>query len=749
MKILQVINALTTGGAQTVLADLCLHLKREGHNPCVAAFRDGPIGEKLRNNGIETIILGEEAFDFLAFSKLCNIIKQFQPHIIHSHLFRASFWARAAAKVTGISLLITSVHGPETESYHLTEKKMCRISSHLIFPSTFLAEWYKTNIRRIPDHRMSVIYPGTNVEDAVVQTHDTEKLRIGSLSRLHAVKGVDTLLHAIHELKKDIRDVNFELHVGGDGKERTLLEELSQKLGISEFVKFPGMISSVRSFLDSLDIFVAPSREEAFGINVCEAMERSLPVIASRVGGIKEIIREEIDGLLVNPCDAIELKEKLKLLISDKSLRQSLGEAARTRINECFSRKSFIDKHLGLYKQLYDREFKNIQIALSSSEIGGGETLCSAIAASLKKKGWRINIICGGEKTASLFKDSSEKIKERSLKAGGIFFAAGLISSVKANSSKIIYSHLNKASLFSSGTAFIHRLPVIAHVHGVNRSVYYKSCDRIISVSKAVSENLIQNGTDPKKIVMIPNAVPMAAFSPHYASAANCVFDMSVAAKDHSSATSEINFADVTDENNSVYSFDNAEIHNANQQAPEKWNIAIIAKLHKNKGHLWALEAIENGLISKSLPLLEIHIFGDGPENEALHKRFSNEPGKSLFKFHGFRKNIFFEFKKFHWVLLPSFSEGIPLSLLEAMNFGIPAIASDVGGIPEIIENSYNGFLVAPGNVNQLLSILKQALTKETWSKCSKNSIEQFKKVNDFDKLAESVKLQLENLLER
>ncbi|MBI3037515.1 glycosyltransferase family 4 protein, partial [bacterium] len=115
--------------------------------------------------------------------------------------------------------------------------------------------------------------------------------------------------------------------------------------GLEGKTKFVGYVSNPKLFLETLNIFVAPSHEEAFGINVCEAMERGLAVVASGVGGIREIIRDQIDGILCKPGDSLDLSQALASLLESQETRRILGKNARDRIVENFQRKTCVKSH--------------------------------------------------------------------------------------------------------------------------------------------------------------------------------------------------------------------------------------------------------------------------------------------------------------------------------------------------------------------------------------------------------------------
>ncbi|MBI3037514.1 glycosyltransferase, partial [bacterium] len=202
MRIIYLINALTYGGAQFLLLDLCRHFSGLGGKVIVAAFRDGEVGETLRKEGFDVRILTETALDIVGFSKLCSLISAFKPDILHTHLFRATFWGRLAAKFYGKAKIVTSVHGTESENFYRLERRMASFSNLIIFPSLALSEWYIKTIRPIPSYRYHVLPPGTMVEELSQVPSISRKPKIGTLSRLHPVKGLDVLIKACFNLFK-------------------------------------------------------------------------------------------------------------------------------------------------------------------------------------------------------------------------------------------------------------------------------------------------------------------------------------------------------------------------------------------------------------------------------------------------------------------------------------------------------------------------------------------------------------------
>ena len=683
MKILQCINALTYGGAQTILFDISEALLKKGFEVQVVAFRDGPIGNRLRSLGLKVHIIGENYCDIPAFFRLRKIIKTFRPAIVHSHLFKTNLLTRLAQPEHKNFKLISSIHGKENKLFHAAEKLLRTKTDHFVFPSNYLLDWFKKEISPIVPDKYSIIYPGVNLNDHEQERRKKSNLvSIGTLSRLHPVKGIDRLIKACKQLKKE--NIEFKLIIGGDGKESQNLLNLVEQANLTQQTIFTGPIENKSEFLSTLDIFVAPSREESFGIHICEAMERSIPVVASNIGGLPEIIEDKYSGFLIDPQNKENLVSLLKKLITNSKLRYKIGKSGRERILKLFKKEASISKYMQLYQEISRNTDKKALFAISSSEIGGGENLATELMLSLKQKGWKISALVSGEPLFSSLKNKGISVSLASMRAGGAFYWLKLLKLTKKQKPSVISSHLNRASLFSGLTSKLLKVPVVAHVHGLNRISYYQHCNHLIAVSKAVENHLLEQGMAKTNISTLPNCI----------------------------AKKPIPDLDFTRQNNSI---------------------GIVAKLHQNKGHLWALEAIEDSI--ELFPELKIHIFGDGPEKENLTKRFSNGPLSSRLKFHGFVKNIDDYYPQIDVTLLPSLGEGIPLSLLEAMRYGIPALATRIGGIPEIIADGCNGILVEPQDKKALISGLKKLLNPNIRVRFSENAVKSFAKLNNYSEM--------------
>ena len=197
---------------------------------------------------------------------------------------------------------------------HFTLKTAISRSDLLIAVSGFVKSTYLEEFKCDPD-KMKVIYNGIRLNQQFGPTDKTvkedEPVRLLYIGRLVEVKGVRLLLHAMKKLVDE--GENIELELLGDGPQREEYEQLTQKLGLWDRVHFRGYLLEKESYYRSTHIFVYPSIwQEAFGISIVEAMAHGMLCVASRSGGIPEIIKHEVDGLLFETGNETELVEMLQ-----------------------------------------------------------------------------------------------------------------------------------------------------------------------------------------------------------------------------------------------------------------------------------------------------------------------------------------------------------------------------------------------------------------------------------------------------
>lgn len=190
-------------------------------------------------------------------------------------------------------------------------------------------------LERVPAHKVAVVPNGLHVEHFTPRALPSSLRRVAMVANLRPEKGQDVLIDAVPEVLRRFPDARFDLI--GDGSERAALERRARERGVADAVSFLGHREDVAALLAASDIFVLPSRSEAFPNALLEAMAAGIPVVASAVGGVTEIVEDERNGLLVPPGDAGALARQICRLMDDSALATTLADNARTLVQTRFS----------------------------------------------------------------------------------------------------------------------------------------------------------------------------------------------------------------------------------------------------------------------------------------------------------------------------------------------------------------------------------------------------------------------------
>jgi glycosyltransferase involved in cell wall biosynthesis len=211
--------------------------------------------------------------------------------------------------------------------------------------------------RRVVDGPVRVIYAGVEVPAeggvAASRGRSSSEVVLGTAGRLIPLKGIEYLLDAAAVLRHELPSLRVE--IAGSGPQRRKLEQRVEELDLAGSVEFLGWVGDLNSVLPRWDVFVMPSLEEGFPIAALDAMAAGLPVVASSVGGVPELIEDGRTGWLVPPRDVEALASRLRLLLNNLELRLAMGTAAQTRVRDHFSLAQMTDNFRKLYDELLIR----------------------------------------------------------------------------------------------------------------------------------------------------------------------------------------------------------------------------------------------------------------------------------------------------------------------------------------------------------------------------------------------------------
>ena len=205
---------------------------------------------------------------------------------------------------------------------------------------------------RVVDGPVRVIYAGLPISpgDSPPLRHANAEIVIGTAGRLVELKGMEYLIRAAAALRTEFPALRVE--IAGSGPLRAKLEEEVASAGLSTHIKFLGWIDDIDPVLSRWDVFVLPSLEEGFPVAALDAMAAGLPVVASSVGGVPELIEDEKSGWLIPPRDVEALTARLRLLLGNSELRQSVGAAAFARVRDHFNAAQMAKAFGRLYDEL-------------------------------------------------------------------------------------------------------------------------------------------------------------------------------------------------------------------------------------------------------------------------------------------------------------------------------------------------------------------------------------------------------------
>ena len=343
------LNIITTsspiGGAQMVLQENVLN---NSFNNFVITGNEGILTEQLRKNGVEVIIINElkrnfSLYDIIVFFKIIKIIKYEEIDFVISHSSKIGVLGRLASFFTKTKNAFV-VHGWSfsndksliaSKIYLLIEKIMNPFSDHVILVSRYDQEvGYQKNIL---SSNNTLIYNGSkDLFNVKSKSKLNNKITISFVARFSYQKDHETLFNALSNLRKiDLNKIIINLI--GDGELMKKYIDKSNELGINNSLNFIGETTEVDKYLLESDLFMLISNYEGLPVSIIEALSVGLPIIATNVGGVNELVDDGLNGFLVTKNDHVQLTEILLKIINNNSIDLvSMGEKSRNIFKEKF-----------------------------------------------------------------------------------------------------------------------------------------------------------------------------------------------------------------------------------------------------------------------------------------------------------------------------------------------------------------------------------------------------------------------------
>ncbi len=692
--ILHVVPGLVPGGMELTLVRIIRGLQgRDGLRHSVVALKGDPVLAPELPPDVPVHGLRSRPNEPALPWRLWRLMREVRPTVIHARnwggwpdvaLARLALWPPVP--------LIFSFHGfADPRKTPLRRRLAFRALSRMTTCLFTVSE----NARNMlverfgwPRHRVGIIPNGVDVDrfrpGPVAREPDGE-IAIGTVGSLTPVKNHALLVRACAAMRA--AGVACRLRIAGEGPERRRLEELARSLDYAAHLDLPGHVEDVPGFLRTLDVFSLPSASEAHPNALLEAMACGLPCVATRVGGVEEILGRGAFGRIVEPGDEAGLAEVLSDLAGDAEARRKLEAAGRQRVRDAYSLEGMLETYAELYTRVSEGGLRTpveprgfdpvanrprvLMLGPLPPPIGGMATVTENLRTSALARRCRLTVRENGKATPEGRPLARGVAAQMKLLAD----VAGLI--VRGRS-RIV--HFQTCALFTFWRDMVHaavaRLAgahVVFHVHDGTfesflgdapplkkalLSLALRAASRVIVLSEETRERLAPLERRARWAV-VSNGVPVP-----------------------SAAETE--------------------------RAPR---FLFMGNLTRRKGAYDLVEATSRAFANGGPG--EVLLAGgerDAGDRQALLDHIAAcgcaERARLLGLIQGPEKEA--ALASAGVLVLPSYAEGLPMAILEGMAYALPVIATRVGAVPEAVAEGVEGFLIEPGDVEALADRMRR-----------------------------------------
>ena len=720
IRVLEVLATLKRAGAERVAVELARGLDRTRFETAVVSLYDpfpGALEPLLDEAGIRTWHLHKTTgFDPRMWPRLARVCREFRPDIVHTH----SYVLRYAAPVARPAAIVHTVHNVADKEVDAFGRWVHRWAFQRGTAPVAVGKRIALSFRRVYGFEVAATIPNgvglsfnrkPGARDAWRSAHGfgRDEVLIVSVARLEPQKDPLGLIQGFARGLE--RDPRCHLLLAGAGDLENAVRECADRCGVSGRVHLLGACSDVPDLLAAADLFALASRWEGSPLAVMEAMAARLPVVATAVGEVPELVATGVSGILVPPGSIEKMADALGALTHDGARRRAMGEAAGVRAAG-FGVEAMVQAYAELFERVKsEKGNRSLTVAaLTQAEApaplvrsgawvesgagasacpsgrvvllttnlarGGAETQVAGLARELQRRGWEVSVISLLEPTA---------FEEELAAAGVAVFHLGmrpgvasplgfirLLALLRKIRPQVLHSHMFHANLLARQARLLYPAPVlISTLHSIAesgresgkikwRDRLYRTTDSLADVTVAVCEAVADRHAEAgavskKRLRAIPNGVDTRVFRPD--------------AERRERMRRELGLG-------------------------TEFVWLAVGRLMWKKGYETMLRAFaEQG---RSLLL----IAGSGPQERELE-----ELARELrvhARFLGPRDDVPELMAASDGFVQSSLVEGLPLALLEAAASGLPSVVSDAGGVSEVVHDGRTGFVVPLGNPQAL-----------------------------------------------
>jgi glycosyltransferase involved in cell wall biosynthesis len=733
IKVAQIIDSLSWGGAQRMQILLAKALIDRPVELVVLSLRssdNAPFAKQIETLGIKVYVLpAPKLFYYRRLSEIKNILVAEQVDLVHAHLTYANIVGAVVARWLRIPVITTlRTSGVDHDFYNpLRFRLETWVLQHLA--TKIMANGYSVadvHLQRLRNRTIEVIpnaieIPGpiTDAERTQIRheiIRDSKRPWIISVGRLANPKGFIDLINAFHIVHL-AHPTAFLTIVGSGGLAEDLQTQI-HSLDLDAHVKLTGERSDVFDLLRSSNIFVSSSHWEGMSVAVLEAMASGLPIVATAVGDAPKVVVPGT-GIVVPPRRPEKIAQAIIEILANPNKQKQMGEHAQSHIASNYNLGSFGDQLIDLYSRILKSQTQRerptnllpekIHVAMVIQDYlpvgGGAERQIASLAPFLHRNGVKISILTRRYPGMIKFERINAVPVHRLPSLGpkpiaSLTFTISAIVKLFKLRPDILHSHglLSPATIAIAAKKVL-KIPIVAKIlrggkvgdldrienkpftrlrsTGIRRNI-----DRFISISSEIEAELSQFGIPAEKLVQIPNGVDTFKFTP-------------LIAIEKISLRQSLNL------------LSGPIVIYTGRLAPEK-NIDQLINVWNN--------------IQAQFPQAQLLILGTGELEKDLRRM-----AMPSIRFIGYTDNVATYLQAADIFVLPSQTEGLANSLLEAMATGLAVIATSVGGAPDVIAHEKNGWLIEPNQPaalnNALLQLLADSTLRENFGQRARQTI--------------------------
>lgn len=352
MKIVHVVDSMEVGGAETLVSQMC-HLQREqSHEVSVYSIAAlGDIGERLRCDGFTVLSnIGKHLSD--SSRNLYRLFKELRPDVVHIHNPTPTIYAAPAARFAGAASIISTRHSLVAPPHNRITEFKYALAARFCDWVVGICDATTNNVKAlgtVAPKKIVTVYNGAAPlrEPSIEELPSKSGFTLIFVGRLQPVKNLSLLLNAFRIALDSSPDLR--LWIVGDGSERTALEQLANRLEISEQVTFWGQQMDVAPFFAAADAFIMSSKSEGLPLSLLQALSLGVPTIVPEIGGMPEVVRQTGSGYIVPAAAPDAMATAILKMANGATERIQFSSNARAGFHRCFGLEIMTDTYMNLY----------------------------------------------------------------------------------------------------------------------------------------------------------------------------------------------------------------------------------------------------------------------------------------------------------------------------------------------------------------------------------------------------------------